>query len=386
MSSHEDGRPAGYFSVKRGSVALLNRVVLDNTLSSDARFLLMYMLALREEAPKGYREMMLTGMGETRARRALKELEERRHRWRFNVRVDGRIKSHTAVFDEPVQRSEAEAWIRDTFGHIITSCPSHPEAPDPVLSRGLPPDSPDCTQSALSRPCRGNSAQSDKGRWAREEAIHRVTKTPSRSDAEFSRPQKSRAEKTPARLSNERHKEPKGSQPNQARPARESVVDPKPAGRVGFGLEGVLHQDTADVAAEDWDVLIECLPPRMRRIEPSGIAKVAAALRKRVEAGWTPDALRAVLAGNSLPPDSEIQNLTGIVSYRIGQIPVRPPKRSKRIAVPSESQPTNPTAVPLALQKRAEARAKGSPDAGQPMSWWFEQYPPTKTDERGELA
>ena len=30
MSSHEDGRPAGYFSVKRGSVALLNRVVLDN--------------------------------------------------------------------------------------------------------------------------------------------------------------------------------------------------------------------------------------------------------------------------------------------------------------------------------------------------------------------
>lgn len=354
-----------FYSVRRGSVSLRSRTVLDNTLSCDARFLLMYMLALRDDAPKGYREMMATGMGETRARRALKELEARRHRWRFNVRVEGRVRTHTAVFEEPVERDEAAAWVFETFGHEITSCPSHP------VSEAA-------RQDALSARRRESSAQLDKEKPCEGGVAESSSETPSRLGAEFSRTQKSRTEKSQARLSNERPKEPKGSPPNQTRPARDDPPDADVGGGlVRSGLDRTLEQDTGDIAAEDWEILVDCLPAAMRRLEPSAVSKVARALRKRTEAGWRPDALRATLAGNSMPPESEIRNLAGLVGYRISQIPVNPPQRRKRSTAPKPpAAPEPPRERPLAFRLRDEARAAGHPDGQQSILWWLKKYPP----------
>ncbi|WP_286264604.1 hypothetical protein [Brooklawnia propionicigenes] len=153
-----------------------------------------------------------------------------------------------------------------------------------------------------------------------------------------------------------------------------------PAGPVGSGLEGLLEVSAEDIAADDWTVLVECLPVGMRHVEPSAVSKIAAALRARLEAGWSSEALRATLAGNALPPADEIRNLAGIVSYRIGQTPIRPPKRRRHAPTSKAAEPVRPAVMPLALQKRAEARSAGSPDANQPLSWWFSRYPPQSAE------
>lgn len=361
-----------YFVVKRGATALPNAVIHDPDLSKDALVLLLIMLTLPPGTPMGYRDLMGRGHGETVTRRAMAELESRGLRWRMLVRRDGKLRTITMVYDEPTDEAQAVEDAERATGLAVISCASKAA---------------DRQQNPLSHCAEVSTAQNDKDKHCDTSAEAPVSETPSRTVQRFPRPRKQRprrpvAEKSQAQPSND------GSngwvtdvtQPNQTQPAREpappvSELDPDGDGRAGSGLVGLLDQQGEGIADQDWDVLVECLPPRMRRIEPSATAAVAAALRKRVEAGWSPDALRATLAGNSLPPDSEIRNLAGIVSHRIGQVPVRPPQRRKQPPTQSRSAQVKPATVPLALQKRAEAREMGSPDANQPLSWWFEKYP-----------
>ena len=141
-------------------------------------------------------------------------------------------------------------------------------------------------------------------------------------------------------------------------------------------MEGLLDHDLEGVVGEDWQVLVECLPPAMRMIEPAAIATVVAALRQRTAAGWRPDALRATLAGNALPPEGEIRSLAGIVTYRIGQIPVQPPRPRKRSTTQAVTVVGERVERALASRMRQEARATGDPDADKPFTWWLEKYPP----------
>lgn len=365
-----------YFVVKRGQTVIPNATVGDHEISVPALGLLAWMLFMPPGASLGYRAFLGRGLGEKAIRNCLRELEAAGYRWRFQTRTsDGQLRTATVVFEEPTRVEAAWAAATDLASNRIEQCLTSGETE---------------RKNPLSHRADTGAARSDKqkrGTIVEDPASKAPSRTVQRSAVARSTAARSTVPRlSAAQPSNDGSKEPKGSPPDQTPPTLHDSALSGQTDQAGSGLDGLLDRGTREVSDPDWDVLVECLPPRMRRIEPSGIAKVAAALRKRVEAGWTPDALRAVLAGNSLPPDSEIQNLTGIVSYRIGQIPVRPPKRSKRIPVRSEPQPASPTVVPIALQKRAEARAEGSPDAGQPMSWWFEQYPPTKTDERGELA
>ena len=361
-----------YFVVKRGATALANAVIHDPDLSKDALVLLLIMLTLPPGTPMGYRDLMGRGHGETVTRRAMAELESRGFRWRVLVRRDGKLRTITMVYDEPTDESQAVEDAARATGLDVISCASKSAARQ---------------QNPLSHCAEVSTAQNNKDKHCDTSAEAPVNETPSRTVQRFPRPRKQRPRRTVAEKSQAQPSKDGSNgwvtevtQPNQTQPAREPAAPvSEPAsdgdGRVGSGLVGLLDQKGEDIADQDWDVLVECLPPRMRRIEPSATAAVAAALRKRVEAGWSPDALRATLAGNSLPPDSEIRNLAGIVSHRIGQVPVRPPQRRKQPSTQSRSAQVKPVTVPLALQKRAEAREMGSPDANQPLSWWFGMYP-----------
>lgn len=89
------------FTVRKGAMALLNRVVLNRELSIQARGVLLVLCARPQGASMGYRALMGQGMGETALWSALRELEAAGHRWRFRLRRAGVVRMAVVVFVEP---------------------------------------------------------------------------------------------------------------------------------------------------------------------------------------------------------------------------------------------------------------------------------------------
>lgn len=369
-----------YFVVRRGRTTIPDSTVHDSNVSIPALGLLTVMLGLPAKAPMGYRAFLGRGLGEKAVRNVLRELEAAGYRWRFQTRAGGQLRTATLIFEEPA--SAAQAW--DAAAKLVNG-------PLERCLNELTQESAaqaDLEQNPLSRRAAAGAARYDKEKHDNA-AGGTGSEMPSRTVQRFSAARSTVARSTVARSSAAQPSKDGSNgwvtavtQPNQTEPAREdvpvseSVESRSPDGSAGSGLDGLLAQARDDVDGADWQVLVDCLPPRMRHVDPSAIGKVAEALRKRVEAGWSADALRATLAGNSLPPDSEIDNLAGLVCYRIGQIPLRPPKRQRQTQ--ATTVPTVPAAAvvtPLAIRKRAEARETGSANADRPLSWWFEQYP-----------
>lgn len=354
-----------YFVVRRGAVAVQNSTLQDRRLDIPALGLLALMLATPPGAPMGYRAYERRGLGRTSLLTAIAQLEAAGHRWRFAVRRSGQWRTLTVVFDVPVDEAEARAMARSLTGDELGDCLSRR---DISQSRSLP---------------LGDASTVDPQVDENEETApspQSSNKSPSRTvrrsaGARAAEPRSTVPRSTRAQPSNDGSREPKGSRPNQTSTARDESANGV-EGLAGSGLDGLLDQAVAGVESEDWELLLECLPASMRRIDPNAIAKVAAALKQRLDAGWNPDALRATLAGNRLPPETEIRNLTGIVTYRIGQIPVHPPERRKRRTRPAPQRQDHQQERPLALRLRDEARAKGLPEGEKSVKWWLEQYPP----------
>ncbi len=322
------------------------------------------MLFMPPGAPLGYREFLGRGLGEKAVRNSMRELEVAGYRWRFQTRTrEGTLRTATLVFEEPVPTSEAWSTVAELSSNRVEQC---------LSSRA------DGEHNPLSDRADSGAARSDKGKHA-DFLDDVIGETPSgtvqRSTAARCTAARSAVPRSVA-AQPYGFKEPYGSPPDQTEPVREPVTVAGGEGVVGSGLEGLLDHDPEGVAGEDWAVLVECLPPAMRMIEPAAVSAVAAALRQRTTAGWSPDALRATLAGNALPSESEIRSLAGIVSYRIGQIPVRPPRPRKRSTTQAVTVIEEPVERALASRMRQEARAAGDQDADKPFTWWLEKYPP----------
>lgn len=353
-----------YFVVKRGSTVIPNATVADQSISVAALGLLTWMLFMPPGAPLGYREFLGRGLGEKAVRNGLRELEVAGYRWRFQTRTPGgTLRTATLVFEQPVETEDARASAETLSTNRVEGC----------LSATKPGQ-----QKALS-----NRADTGAARFDKRERVEvpepaedeSPSGTVTRSTAARCTAARSTAPRsTAAQPSKDGYKEPKGSPPDQTEPVREHS-----ASLVWPGLDGLLEHHGDELVDEDWELLVECLPPNMRMVEPDAMAKVAGALRKRLEAGWRPDALRATLAGNALPTGTEIRSLTGLVSYRIGQIPVRPPRRRRSPRRPDPVEPTEelrgPAQRPLALRMREKARADGLPEARNSISWWIAKYP-----------
>ncbi len=360
-----------YFVVKRGSTVIPNATVADSSISVTALGLLTWMLFMPPGASLGYRAFLGRGLGEKAVRNSMRELESAGYRWRFQTRtVEGTLRTATLVFEQPVIADEAWSTVTELSNNRVEQC---------LTSNG------DAEHNPLSDRADTGAARSDKGKRGAagsagigETASGTVPRsTVARSTAARSTVPRS-AEAQPSK---DGFKEPKGSPPDQTSSARDDETGVGRGGLAGSGLDGVLKQCASEVMAEDWELMVDCLPPEMRRIEPSAVPKVAAALRERVEAGWRPDALRATLAGNSLPPQTEIRTLAGLVGYRVGQIPVQPPQRRTRPA--AAAPPVEHRERPVAFQRRDEARVKGDPDAEKSAMWWLAKYPPSNTGEAG---
>ena len=79
---------------------------------------------------------------------------------------------------------------------------------------------------------------------------------------------------------------------------------------------------------DDWDQVFTCLPSRMAEHLPAAkIPQIAGYLSERIDAGWQPGRIRAILDGRALP--EQVENMTGLVIARL------------RDDVPVEAAPPN---------------------------------------------
>lgn len=89
------------------------------------------------------------------------------------------------------------------------------------------------------------------------------------------------------------------------------------AGEVGGieeSSESAAAPSGAAPPAEDLDLVRRCLPERLRVLDADGLATVAALLRERVDAGWSPAHIFQVM-DQPLPP--RVDRLSSLVAYRL---------------------------------------------------------------------
>ncbi|MBI9001616.1 hypothetical protein M0E87_00155 [Corynebacterium sp. CCM 9185] len=89
---------------------------------------------------------------------------------------------------------------------------------------------------------------------------------------------------------------------------------------------------------DEWDRVFACLPSRMsEELPPAKIPQIASYLAERINAGWQPGRIRAILDRRALP--DKVGNMTGLVIARLrddvpvdGAPPSRDELRKRRLA------------------------------------------------------
>ncbi len=330
----------GYFLVRRGSTAVSNKLIHDKSLSYATLGVLMACLAMPDEAVKGYRQLTGRGLGEHATRRALRELEDHRLRFRFRVRSGGRLRDVVIVSDAPIEVDEAMgivvAAMKDgtmTSGPIV-DCPSHPGFfPEKTAKNAVGPD------------CAAASAAQKSDPVDNSDTVRRQTAA------------QSAAAHIPKGISNDSslRSESPTIQPAVAMDASVVGVGEEnrgigagrcPAGAPPAGPPGL--EPSARPASEDeWRLAAESLPPEMLGVMTKrAAARVAADLRRAISGGWTMGQVRSRLAANPLPPPDQVRNLVGLIISRVAELadsrppvaqaPVRPPRPLRVVGEPRE--------------------------------------------------
>lgn len=95
---------------RRGNVSVPNETVWDDRLSWGALGILVAALGKPDGASHGYRAYMKRGMGETAARKALKELDDAGYRHMFRRSTGKGFVFDTILSETPISSQEAHAW------------------------------------------------------------------------------------------------------------------------------------------------------------------------------------------------------------------------------------------------------------------------------------
>lgn len=320
-----------FYVVRRGSTSLSNRVILTG-LSYEALGLLMTELSLRPGSPLGYRNMIKPGCGETRVRKAHRELEAAGFRHRVLVRAaDGLLKTVTVITDESMPTREVLAEIDLPEGDFVVKIQTDEEPVVPKFER--PRVEGTGRQTASSHRAVPSTARCEQEECGTEEKTEKKQNT--RSDrAVVSTARSTAARSTVPRLSTAgrspntlRVKDyppsplpPTETQPRDDDPAgdgRASRVD----GAVAPGMEDH-NSDTMTASPEeasgkaDTTLIDRCLPPEMRRgLAPRHREQLARMLAERLAKGWSEQAICETLASRELPP--QVRSLYGLVRARL---------------------------------------------------------------------
>ncbi len=280
-----------FFVVRRGAVAVPNKLVHDRELSYAALALLIVCLGLPAGAKAGYRQLKGRGLGEAAVRRGLAELEDRHLRFRFRTRHTGQLKDLTLVSYEPITVEEALAEIHDriargAFEGEVVGCSSHPDEFAALVDNSETDSYPQAESVEVSplpvdnSDCRGHESEKKS-----EAACLTVPRS------------------TVARWTVPRSAAAQLSKDNSKSSLRSDITN----------QPGVEWLD--EFLPEDW----------LRLLGPPARARVARELAVAREAGWGPGQVRAMLRANPLPPLEQVQNPAGLIIHRVKELAASPP-------------------------------------------------------------
>ena len=127
---------------------------------------------------------------------------------------------------------------------------------------------------------------------------------------------------------------------------------------------------------DDWELIRDVLPEPMQALPAGDVARVASAIRERIDAGWRKRRIRDTLAARALPP--QVRTLSGLVLARLrDDVPVdgAPPRRPTLVVHSEQPEPSSPAVdapatpeVSLAREFLAARRA-GDRDALTARGW-----------------
>lgn len=389
-----------YYVVRRGSTSLTNEVVLSG-LSYEAVGLLMTELSLRPGTPLGYREMVGRGAGRQRILNAHKELEAAGFRHRFLLRTaGGELKTTVVVTDTSMPSVDVLDEIALPSGsHLVKiETDSNPVMPR-YEGKKYTDNSRHISRShrATETGARSEQAESEGAEAAgpKEQVTGKtaggtvVPETVARSTGAGRSPNTLRVMDSPPSPQPPTESGASGTAaPSGAEPAGsagegsslqwtnrlaaislaligqgrlpEGVTDDELAHVRALQAEMATQEDTGGtgIFASDEDVITpvessrdsaaeadaqlelarQVLPAPMQAMGPTHLAKVGGELAKRLEAGWLPDQITAILASRQLP--SQVRNLVALVLARLrDDVPVDqpPPAGTDWSAEPSDS-------------------------------------------------
>lgn len=309
---------AMFSSARRGGIAVPNAVVHNDDLSYVAMALLIKSLAMKPDAPMGYRALQGRGLGESATRKALRELEEKGFRFRFRVRHEGKWRDWVVSSDAPIGPEDAYQDIveriedRGLVGAKIASCSSHPDFKILSLEPRQNAEK-DFARSFRQRGgedlCLNIQAEVSEARRTTAQS-HRDSNTSSlRSEVSITnQPDETDVPDVPDR----------GSVGDNAHPPQEAAPSVR---RLDESEQGLVDRMVPD--------------PMRRVLDGSSARRIATALQWCVAEGWSEREVYSRLNNNPLPD----KFAAGLVIHRVEAIrDTNPPKKKLPVPAPSPSR------------------------------------------------
>lgn len=310
---------AMFSSARRGGIAVPNAVVHNEDLSYVAMALLIKSLAMKPDAPMGYRALQGRGLGESATRKALRELEEKGFRFRFRVRHEGKWRDWVVSSDAPIGPEDAYQDIveriedRGLVGAKIASCSSHPDFKMPSLEPRQNAEK-DFARNFRQRGgedlCLNIQAEVSEARQTTAQS-HRDSNTSSlRSEVSITNQPENPDVQTPA----------DGNLVVGSESQRDRVAAPS----------------VRRLAEAEQRLVDRMVPAPMRQVlDASSALRIATALRRCVVEGWSEREVYNRLNNNPLPD----KFAAGLVIHRVEAIrDTNPPKKKLPVPAPAPSR------------------------------------------------
>lgn len=310
-----------FFVVRKGATAVPNSLIHNKDLSYQALALALVSLSMPAGAKVGYRQLKGRGLGEAATRKALLELEEHHLRFRFRTRVEGKIRDLTVMSDTPLTVEEAYEEIlarlerRALPGIDVVACVSHPDEAGVIRPRDLTTELSTGDDEPVKHRAAPSAARCDQHKrlpvdncGGQSADLHECNVSAGRTVPRSTVARSAEAHITKV-ISKSSLRSDNSNQTSVGRVVGDGVV---------------------------WAALPEVWWGWLGR---SARERVVQVVQAGLSAGWTPEAIRARLQANPLPPNDQMRNPEGLIISRVRSVmeagvptATRHETRSERVA------------------------------------------------------